>query len=297
MYCSFVEERATDDPNGFCEHGIPESISPSIPRAASSGMVSLYSLFSPESFVKKRTISIIPYFDVSYRELSLPKVFDVLSLSLPLSFILGILSPLFLSLPTPLLPPLLPHHVLPFSLIITPSIIDLPSFQFWWHHTDPPSHARFRSLLQNGQVQFNAGMWTAANIALLEENDLIDLLTAGKRWILSVFNVTVTTGIIMGDASYPRGFLSILRKAGLELVIMYHMSVNSPYFDKSDPYGPYYAHGGVNKTTGEFLSQTPNLYEFGPTSSDCIRIMHAYLEESRFVSHLVNVGCIADNTQ
>lgn len=142
-------------------------------------------------------------------------------------------------------------------------------------------------------------MWTAANIALLEEDDLIDLLTAGKRWILSVFNITVTTGIIMGDASYPRGFLSILQKAGLELVIMYHMSVNSPYFDKSDPYGPYYAHGGIDETTGEFLSSEPNLYEFGPGSgsSGSLRVLHAYLEESRFISHLVNVGCIADNTQ
>lgn len=180
---------------------------------------------------------------------------------------------------------------------LTPSIFDLPSFQFWWRHIDPSSQTRFRSLLQNGQVQFNAGMWTAANIALLEEDDLIDLLTAGKRWILSVFNITVTTGIIMGDESYPRGFLSILQKAGLELVIMYHMSVNSPYFDKSDPYGPYYAHGGIDETTGDFLSAAPNLYEFGSASSVSVRVLHAYLEESRFVSHLVNVGCIADNTQ
>ena len=101
----------------------------------------------------------------------------------------------------------------------------------------------------------------------------------------------------MGDASYPRGFLSILQKAGLELVILYHMSVNSPYFDKSNPYGPYYAHGGIDETTGEFRVEEPNFYGFGSTSSDSLRIVHAYLEESRFISHLVNVGCIADNSQ
>lgn len=101
----------------------------------------------------------------------------------------------------------------------------------------------------------------------------------------------------MGDASYPRGFLSILQKAGLELVIMYHMSVNSPYYDRSDPYGPYYAHGGIDETTGEFRGDAPNFYGFGAEVGDSLRIVHAYGEESRFASHLVNVGCIAESAQ
>ena len=170
--------------------------------------------------------------------------------------------------------------------------MDLNSFKYWWLQTDSTHQSTFRTLLLRGQVQFNAGLWTSPNISQLEVFDLIDVLTSGRRWIYSVFNITITTGIIMGDYRYSRPFLSLLQKSGLELVVLYHVGTNSPYFDKSNSYGPYYAHGGLDINSRKVMKKTPNFYCFG-TSTDCLVVVHAYSEESRFISHLMNVGCIA----
>lgn len=62
-----------------------------------------------ESYIKKRTISIIPYFDISYRESSLPTVLEVLCC--PSSSPSGVISPLFFSLRSALQASFLPHHV------------------------------------------------------------------------------------------------------------------------------------------------------------------------------------------
>ena len=72
------------------------------------------------------------------------------------------------------------------------------------------------------QMSFNIGVWSLPDISILRFNDLIDVLTAGTEWIYSHFQMVVTTGIVLGGYEYPRGVLTVLERAGIELLLIYH---------------------------------------------------------------------------
>ena len=49
------------------------------------------------------------------------------------------------------------------------------------------------SLIQQ-QISFNVGVWSLINVSFIDYEDLIESITAGRYWLQSTFNVTVTTG-------------------------------------------------------------------------------------------------------
>ena len=111
------------------------------------------------------------------------------------------------------------------------------------------------------KVSFNLGVWSLPDISLLRYNDLIEMITSGTQWIYSQFHITVTTGIVMGGYEYPRGILTVLERAGIEFLLIYHTSSNM-YMPppNSAPFDRFYGHGGLDSDGETFLPDSTNFY-------------------------------------
>lgn len=137
------------------------------------------------------------------------------------------------------------------------------------------------------------------DISILRYSDLIDVISTGTRWIYSHFHIVVTTGIVMGGYEYPEGILTVLERAGIELLIIYHTSSNTVlYPSTSNVFNIYYSHGGLDTDGETFLVNNSNFYDYARTRKgrgalDHMKVVHVYGDETRLMNNLVNVGCAA----
>lgn len=110
------------------------------------------------------------------------------------------------------------------------------------------------------------------NISITHYHDLIESISAGQYWIQSTFNLTVTTGFILGDYIYPSSLLEVLKQAGLTHLVIHHMASNSPYYDSTNPLRHLFAEGGVDSDS----AQPSLLFIYGK-----IPLRHPHIFESR----------------
>ena len=151
-------------------------------------------------------------------------------------------------------------------------------------------------LLVFTQISFNIGVWSLPDISLLRFNDLIDVLTAGTEWIYAHFQMVITTGIVLGGYEYPRGVLTVLERAGIEMLLIYHTSSNVVMTPSSrSPFGRYYGHGGLDEKGEDFLTEHSNFYTFRTSEEPSIfanmRVVHVFGEETRLINNLVHNSC------
>lgn len=107
----------------------------------------------------------------------------------------------------------------------------------------------------------------------------------------------------MGGYEYPRGILTVLERAGIEMLVVYHSSTNTVYYcSNSNPFVKFYGHAGLDSDGETFMADHSNLYVFsgdrqGQSIFDRMIVVHAYGDETWLINNLVNIGCGAEQKE
>lgn len=134
------------------------------------------------------------------------------------------------------------------------------------------------------------------NISMLHYYDLIESISAGQYWIQATFNLTVTTGFILGDYVYPSSLLGVMKQAGITHLVIHHTASNSPFYDSINPLRHLYSEGGMNSDGSQSI---PSVYAWNnsPSSSSSLLISHSYQYHSNLLANLINIRCHATEKQ
>lgn len=148
------------------------------------------------------------------------------------------------------------------------------------------------SLIQQ-QISFNVGVWSLINVSFIDYEDLIESITAGRYWLQSTFNVTVTTGFLLGDYLYPSAVFEVLLRAGLKHIIIHHVGTHSPYYSSNPTYAQILREGGYLDESRKIDPIDPNCYEWKSGDNKTLRVNHSYETHSNVLNNLISIYCHA----
>lgn len=123
--------------------------------------------------------------------------------------------------------------------------------------------------------------------------DLIESISAGRYWIQATFNITVTSGFVLGDYLYPSSLLDVFKQSGLTHLVIHHIVGNSLYYDPASPLYHVFEEGGLDKDCVKPNTLYPNLYKWSesPSSSTHLRVSHTYQSHSNLLANLIDIRC------